>query len=92
MFCLLGLSCVSTPPYKDYALAQSVLLNAKKFSADKIVPKYYSKSLILYKKAVLSYKQKDYEKAGLLFEDSIKFAEKAELQARIKQKKDQDME
>lgn len=84
--------CVSTPPHKDYALAKSALSIAKKFSADKVAPKYYSKSLILYKKAVTSYNQKDYEKAGLLFEDSIRYAEKAELKARIIQKNEQDME
>ena len=85
-------SCVSTPPYKEYALAQTALSEAKKFSADKIAPELYSKSLSLYKRASNSYIQKDYEKAGLLFADSLKFAKKAELISRLKQKKEQNME
>ena len=85
-------SCASTLPNKDYTLAHSALLTAKQFSADKLATKYYSKGLILYKKAVAAYKQKDYEKASLFFEDSIKFSEKAELKARIKLKKEQNQE
>ena len=95
IFCLLSFflltACSSLTPYKDYALAKSALQTAKKFSADKLAPRYYSKSLALYKKAVSSYKQKEYDRAGSLFEEAIILAEKAELQARIKRKKDEEL-
>ena len=91
VFCLCLLTaCVSTPPNKDYALAQSVLLMAKQFEADKLSPNYYSKALSLYKKAVSLYKRQKYEEAGSSFEESIKLAEKAELKARVKKFREQE--
>ena len=80
-------SCVSTGPDKEYALAYSAILAAKKSLADKLYPEVYLKALSFYKKAVSFYKRQDYGEARDFFEESIEWAEKAELKARIKQKR-----
>lgn len=77
-------ACVSLEPYKEYALAQSSLLWAKQFSANKLFPKAYIKASLLYKKGASLYKEQSYDEARLSFEKSIKLAEKAELKARLK--------
>ena len=81
---LLLTACVSTNSYKEYALAQSSLLTAKKFEANKLAPKMYLKAQKFYKKGISLYKKKNYEKAQSLFEKSILFSEKAEWKARVK--------
>ena len=83
-------SCISVLPYEEYAIAQRALLRAQKFSVEKTASQSYSKALILYKKGVDFYKNEKYEKAFYAFKESILFSEKAELKARIKQKKEQE--
>lgn len=81
-------ACVSTEPNKEYAIAQSALRSAKKFSADKLFPRTYLKSLFFYKKGTSQYKKQNYEGARNSFEKAIKLAEKAEFKARLKQRKE----
>ena len=90
--CLLGLiHCVSTDPHKDFVIARTALERAKKFQADKLYPKIYTRALRLYKKALSSYNQKDYGEAQTHFQEVIKWAEKAELKARLKQAKEESL-
>lgn len=76
----------SSLPHKEYALAQSALIAAKKAEAQKFSAKHYSKALSLYQKGASLYKQKSYEEAKNFFLESLKEAEKAEFKARRKQK------
>jgi len=85
---LLLTACVSTIPNKEYAIAQTVLLTAKKFEADKRFPRLYSKAVTLYQKGVSLYKKQNYDESRTFFEDSIQLAEKAEFKARLQQKKE----
>ena len=77
-------ACSSTQPNQEYALAQVALSTAKKFEADKLSPKTYSKALYFYKKAISLYEQNDYDSSKNSFEKSIDFSEKAEFRARVK--------
>ena len=81
--------CVSTDPHKDFVIAHSALSRAKKFQADKLYPRSYIKADRLYKKALSFYKAGNYGEAQTYFQDSIKWAEKAELKARLKQEKEE---
>ncbi len=81
-------ACVSTTPNKEYAIAQTALATAKKFQADKLFPKTYSKALSLYQQGTALYNRQNYDKAATLFEESIQWAEKAEFKARFKQLKE----
>lgn len=89
IFCFF-VSCVSRPPYKDYALAKETLITAKKFSANIHAGKDYSISLRLYKKASFAYKKQQYDLAQNLFKKSIKLSERAELKSRIYQQQKED--
>ena len=90
LFFLWGLMhCVSSDPNKDFVVAQTALKRAKKFQADKLYPNTYGKSTRLYKKAISSYDQKDFENAQTYFQEAIKWAEKAELRARVKLAKEE---
>ncbi len=82
-FCGL-LACASTNSQKEYALAQIALLSAKKAKANKRSHRSYSKALSFYKKALALYKKQQYNEASLAFEESLKWSEKAEFNARLK--------
>ena len=84
LFLYILISCVSTQPNQEYALAQSALSVAKKFEADKLAPNTYVKALYFYKKAISLYEQRDYDDARNSFDKSIDLAEKAELKARVR--------
>ena len=88
LFFLLFTSCVSTIPNKEYAIAQTVLLTAKKFEADKLFPRLYSKALSLYQRGVSLYKKQNYDESRTFFEESIQMAETAEFKARLQQMKE----
>ena len=88
LFFLSLTQCISTTPYKDFVIAQTALSRAKKFQADKLYPKTYMKASQFYKKAVSNYKQNNYEESQTYFQSAIKWAEKAELKARLKQAKE----
>ena len=88
-FLLLSLThCVSAPPHKDFVIAKTALSRAKKSQADKLYPKTYMKANRLYQKAMSEYKQNNHEEAQNYFQSSIKWAEKAELKARLKLEKE----
>ena len=91
LLCFLGFlnHCVSTDSHKDFIIAYSALSRAKKFQADKLYPHTYMKANSLYKKALSFYKEGNHEEAQTFFQDSIKWAEKAELKARLKQEKEE---
>lgn len=88
LFFLFFTSCVSTIPNKEYAIAQTVLLTAKKFEADKRFPKLYSKALTLYQRGVSLYKKQNYDESRTFFEESIQLAERAEFKSRLQQIKE----
>ncbi len=77
-------SCVSFEPNQEYALAQTALSTAKKFEADKLSPKIYSRAMYFYRKGISLYKQEDYDEARNFFEEAVNFAEKAEFKARVR--------
>ena len=81
-------ACVSTIPNKEYAIAQTAILTAKKFEADKRFPKLYSKALAFYQKGVSLYKKQNYDESRSLFEESIQLTEKVEFKARLQQLKE----
>ena len=88
--CVAGLThCISTPPHKDFVIAKIALSRAKKFQADKLYLNIYTKADNFYSKAVFSYNQENYEEAQTYFQESIKWAEKAELKARLKQAREE---
>ena len=82
--------CVSTAPNKDFVIAKTALSRAKKFQADKLYPKIYAKANSFYKKATSFYNQENYEEAQTYFQSAIKWAEKAELKARLKQAREEE--
>ena len=82
--------CASIAPHKDFIIAETALSRAKKFQGDKLYPNIYSKASHFYKKAVSFYNQKNYEESQTYFQESIKWAEKAELKSRLKQSKEEE--
>ena len=90
LVCFIGLThCASTGLHKDFVIAQTALSRAKKFQANTFFPSAYNKADNLYRKAVSFYNQKNYEESQTLFQESIKWAEKAELKARLKLAKEE---
>ena len=88
--CLLGLThCASTGLHKDFVIAKTALSRAKKFQADKLYPNTYTKADNFYRKAVSFYNQENHEESQTYFQESIKWAEKAELKARLKLAKEE---
>ena len=90
MCCVVGLThCISTAPHKDFVIAKTALSRAKKFQVDKLYPNTYTKADDFYRKAVSFYNQENYEEAQTYFQESIKWAEKAELKARLRLAKEE---
>ena len=81
------ISCAGLPPIKEYSLARSALLQAKKYRADKYYPNYYSKAVKLYRSGKADFKGRYFDSAGRRFESAMEYAEQSEDLTRVKRAK-----
>ena len=82
--------CASVAPHKDFIIAETALSRAKKSQGDKLYPDIYARANRFYKKAISFFNQENYEKSQTYFQESIKWAEKAELKSRLKQAREEE--
>lgn len=88
LFLLLGLSaCVGKPPLKEYMLSHVAIESAQHAHAREYAKKQLHVSQTLYDQALRQYEVRNYKKAKELFDQSRRYAEQAELRARIIQRK-----
>ena len=82
LFCLI--SCAGKPPFLEYTIAQAALKAARKVNAEKNTGPYWEKAISYYNKGGKKYRERDYISAERFFNESIKWAEKAENLSRFK--------
>ncbi len=85
-FCLLS-SCAGKPPFLEYTIAQTALKSAHKTNAEKNIGPYWEKAMDYYRKGKQKFRARDYISAERFFNESIKWAEKAENFSRFKMSK-----
>lgn len=88
IFCGILTHCVSVRPYKDFAINETALKRAKRFSAHKVYPKKYLKAKSLYKKAQKLMREGSDDSARVYFHKSIRLVEDIELKSRYKQEQE----
>ena len=80
----LGLSaCVGPAPVEDFALARSAQESARDAEAVRYAPNLWYKAQEQYKKAQVSFDNRDYEEAKESFIETRQMFEKAETMSRI---------
>ncbi len=84
-FCLV--SCAGRPPFLEYTIAQTALKSARKVNSDKNAVAYWSKAIDYYRKGEKRFQNRDYISAKQFFNESIRWAEKAENLSRFKMSK-----
>lgn len=84
-FCLV--SCAGRPPFLEYTIAQTALKAARKVNSDKNAVAYWLKARDYYRRAEKKFLNRDYISAKQLFNESIRWAEKAENLSRFKMSK-----
>ncbi len=84
-FCFL--SCAGKPPFLEYTIAKTALKSARKVNAEKNTGSYWYKALDYYQKGQMRFRERDYKSAEKLFNESVKWAEKAENISRFKMSK-----
>ena len=77
-------SCAGAPPLEEYAVARSAVEMAKKHEGDKWSPESYKKAISLYKKGRRAFQGRYYRTAENYFEEAVRYAERAENTARLK--------
>ena len=78
LFSFFLLSCVGTPPLKEYSLARSALKHAKIHGAKSHASGVYRQAVSLYREAQSHFKGRYYGSAGEAFKESRELSEKAE--------------
>ena len=77
-------ACAGKPPFLEYTISQKALKSARKVNADKNATTYWLKALNYYQRAEKRFQDRDYIPARRFFNESIKWAEKAENLSRFK--------
>lgn len=84
LFFVLGLSaCVGKPPLQEYMLSYVAIESAQEARAKEYAKKQLHISQTLYEQALRHYNERDYKKAKEYFNQSRRYAEQAELRARV---------
>lgn len=78
------ISCASPKPITEYAFARQALASAKKANALKFAPELLHQAELTYQKGEVAFRSGDHAIAKDLFNESQRFAEKAEDEARLK--------
>ena len=78
------LSCVGTPPLKEYSLARSALKYAKAHGAKRHASGAYTQAISLYREAQSHFKSRYYGSAREAFTESRELSEEAEEVSRWK--------
>ena len=77
-------SCAGRPPFLEYTLARSAIKAAQAANSDKHAVAYWTKALKYYKNGEQRYESRDYISSKRFFNESVKWAEKAENLSRYK--------
>ena len=77
-------SCAGKPPFLEYTLAQKAINSARQSNSEQNAGLYWRKALNYYRQGEYKFKERDYITAGRLFNQSRKWAEKAENLSRFK--------
>ena len=78
------ISCAGTPPFLEYTIAQKALKSARKVNSNTNADVHWKKALHYYYKAEKRFRDRDYISPRQFFNESIKWAEKAENFSRFK--------
>jgi len=77
-------ACAGNPPFLEYTIAQEAIKAAGKVDSDKNATAYWTKALEYYQRGERRFQDRDYIPAEQFFNESIKWAEKAENLSRFK--------
>ncbi len=77
-------ACAGTPPFVGYVIAKTALKSARKAEAEKNASPYWTKAMHHYQRGRNSFQERDYISAERFFNESVKWAEKAENLSRFK--------
>ncbi|MYE07789.1 MAG: DUF4398 domain-containing protein [Oligoflexia bacterium] len=77
-------SCAGKPPFLEYSIAQTALQAARKVNAEQNTGSYWEKAISYYQRGKKKFQERDYISAERFFNESIKWAEKAENLSRFK--------
>ena len=83
-FFLYLISCAGNPPFLEYTIAQTALQSARKVNAEQNTGAYWEKAVNYYHRGEKEFRNRDYISAERFFNESIKWAEKAENVSRFK--------
>ncbi len=78
------IACAGKPPFLEYTIAQKALKSAHKVNADKSAISLWVRASRYYQRAEQQFQDRDYISARRYFNESIKWAEKAENLSRFK--------
>ena len=81
-FCLT--TCAGKPPFVGYTIAQAAIKSARKANSEKNAESYLEKAMDYYQRGKERFMERDYISATRFFNESIKWAEKAENLSRFK--------
>ena len=84
-FCLTA--CAGKLPFLEYTIAQTALKVARKVNSDKNATAYWLKATDYYRRGEKRFQNRDYISAKQFFNESIRWAEKAENLSRFKMSK-----
>ena len=77
-------ACAGNPPFLEYTIAQEAIKAARKVNSGKNAVAYWTKALESYQRGENRFQDRDYISAERFFNESIKWAEKAENLSRFK--------
>jgi len=78
-------ACVTPPPpYEDYTLARTALHAAQEVDSARFASGWWSKAEESYRKGEQAYKEVEFEQAKKCFRNTVRYAERAEDQTRLK--------
>lgn len=77
-------SCAGRPPFLEYSIAKVALKAARKVDSEKNAGPYWIKAMDYYSRGEKSFQERDYLSSKHYFNESIKWAEKAENLSRFK--------
>ena len=80
-------SCAGRPPLLEYSIAKVALKSARKVDSEKNAGPYWIKAMDYYSRGEKSFQERDYLSSKNYFNESIKWAEKAENLSRFKMSK-----
>ena len=81
------LSCAGKPPFLEYTIATTALKSARKVNAEENTSSYWYRAMDYYQKGRREFRERDYKTAERFFNESVKWAEKAENLSRFKMSK-----